>query len=291
MMTKPIVEPIYTLKHLSIFLGIPLDVLNTLIESAPKEYRPYKKPKKSGGYRIIDNPSDSLKAPQKRIKQLLLEKHPLPKAILGGVKGYGIKDYAQVHIGQSEVVCLDIKNCFPSVTNKMVFSVFRNNYLFSEEVASALTKLTTFRGKIPQGAPSSNLLLNIVIIPLCNKIDEICEKNNLKLSFWVDDVTISGKNAHQVIQDIIPIFHNYGFAIKTKKTTVMPKANQQTALGLVVNSKVSVSQKKYDQYISDLYRGISKDQIMGRTNHLEYINENQSQRFMKFCKKRLADRI
>jgi len=290
-MQNPIAEPIYTLKHLSIFLGIPLEVLNNLIDFAQTEYRPYKKTKKSGGYRIIDNPSDALKAPQKQIKKLLLELHTLPSAILGGVKGYGIKDYALVHVGQKELICLDIKNCFPSVTNKMVFSVFRNNYLFSEELASALTKLTTFRGKIPQGAPTSNLLLNIVIIPLCNEIEEICKKNNLKLSFWVDDVTISGNNARRVLQEIIPIFHKYGFAIKTKKTIVMPKSNQQTALGLVVNSKVSVSQQKYDQYISDFYNGISQDQILGRANHLEYINENQSKRFMKFVKKRLEDRI
>lgn len=290
-MQKPIVEPIYTLKHLSVFLGLPLEVLETLVVQAPKEYRPYKKEKKSGGYRTIDNPSKMLKEPQRRIKKRLLELHPLPPEIIGGVKGYGIRDYASLHIGQPEVVCFDIKNCFPTVSNRQVFRVFRENFGFSNEVSSALTKLTTYRGRLPQGSPTSNLLLNIVLIPLSKEICEICTDSNLRLSFWVDDITISGKNARAFIQDIVPIFHKYGFSLKTKKTEIMPKVVSQKTIGLIVNKKVSVRKEKYDEYIRDIYSEVGQDKIKGRLNHLEYINENQAKRFMKFAKKRLSGRF
>ena len=289
-MQKLVTEPIYTLKHLSIFLGIPLDILTQLVDTAPKQYRPYKKQKKSGGYRTIDNPSELLKEPQRRIKERLLELHPLPKEILGGVKGYGIKDYAAIHVGQPEVICLDIKNCFPSVTNDFVFQVFRNNYAFSENVASALTKLTTFRGRLPQGAPTSNLLLNIIVSPLCEEIAAVCAVRNLRHSFWVDDVTLSGEKASDCIQSIVPLFHKHGFALKTKKTEVMPRSGRQSALSLVVNNKVSVSSDKYDKFIRDTYDGLSKDQLSGRANHLEYVNPAQAARFIRFAEKRLQDR-
>lgn len=290
-MQKPIVESIYTLKHLSIYLGVPLDVLKNLAQNAPKGYRPYKQKKKDGGFRIIDNPSESLKELQRRIKKRLLELHPLPPPIMGGVKGIGIKDYATIHIGQPDVVCLDIKNCFPSVSNELVFRVYRENYGFSEQVASTLTKLTTFRGRLPQGAPSSNLLLNIVITPLCEEISKVCETNNLRHSFWVDDITISGKNTRNYIQTIVPIVHKYGFSLKTRKTEVMPKISRQTTIGLVVNDKVSISKIKYSKYIADLYQGVAVDQTTGRINHLHYINENQARRFMKFAKQRLSERV
>lgn len=283
-------EPIHTLKHLSIFLGIPLNVIKQLADSAPKHYSPYLKSKKNGGFRTIDNPSKELKAVQKRIKKRMLEPHPLPKEILGGVKGFGIKDYAKIHVGQSEVICLDIKNCFPSVKYKEVFRVYRENFSYSMEVASVLTKLTTFRGRLPQGAPTSNDLLNIAISPLCEEVAELCNAHGLRVSFWVDDITISGENASSIIQEVVLSVHKHHFAVKSQKTKIMSRLYRQSALGLTVNSKVSVSNKKYNEYISDIYNLSSEDQIAGRSIYLEYINKNQARRFLRFTKKRLEDR-
>lgn len=285
-------KPVYTSKELSILLGIPHEVLINLSENCQKKYKPFKKKKQNGEYRTIDNPIAELKTPQKRIKDRILEKVPLSPEILGGVKGRSIKDYAAIHLNQKQVVCLDIKNCFPSVSNKMVFEVFRNQLKFSKDVSSILTKLTTYRYHLPQGAPSSTSLLNIIINPMALEITDICKKSKLNVSFWVDDITISGVNAREIIQEIVPIIHKYGFSIKANKTSITYDHQKQSALGIGINKKLKINSKKYDKYISDLFDpNLNVESIRGKIEHLKFINQNQAQRFIRFAKKRLSGRL
>ncbi len=285
-------SPIYIPKELSILLGIPLAILIEISKSAQTRYRPFPLKKEDGGERIIDNPNPELKAPQKKINQLILNQFIIPPQILGGVKGCSIKDYAEIHLNQPQVVCLDIKNCFPSVSYNSVFDVYRNQLGYSKSVSSILTKLTTLKGHIPQGAPTSTSLLNIIISPMANEIAKICEENELKVSFWVDDITISGVDARNYIQTIVPIIHKNGFALKSKKTNISYGHEKQTTLNLDINRKVKINSKKYNKYISELYDpNVNMESLKGKIEHLKYINKNQAKRFIKFAKKRLADRL
>jgi RNA-directed DNA polymerase len=284
--------PIYTPKILSLRLGIPLDVLLDLSNTAHKKYKPFTQKKESGGERIIDNPNPELKAPQKKINKRILSQFILPPEILGGVKGYSIKDYAQIHLNQPQVVCLDIKNCFPSVSYKSVFEVFRDQLKYSKSVSSILTKLTTLNGYIPQGSPTSTTLLNIIISPMASEISELCKNHKLKVSFWVDDITISGVDARDIIQTIVPIIHKHGFALKSKKTTISYGHEKQTALNLAINNTVKINSQRYNAYISELYDpNINIESLKGKIEHMNYINKKQAKRFLKFAKKRLADRL
>ena len=65
---------------------------------------------------------------------------------------------------------------------------------FSPDVASVITKLTTFKGHLPQGAPTSTTLANLVFLPTGLKLNEIAKQHNLRFTIFVDDVTFSSHN-------------------------------------------------------------------------------------------------
>lgn len=277
-------EPIYTLQQLSICISVPKEIISQISAESHKLYQPFKQLKGDGKFRTIDNPQKKLKAIQKKIKQNILDKYDFPDQIMGGRKGYGIKDYLEVHINQKEVVSLDIKSCFPSVSHRQIFKIFRENYAFSKEIASILTKLTTYRGHLPQGAPSSNSLLNILLAPAAIKIAELSKKNNCNISFWVDDITLSGENPSKLIQDVVLIIHEYGFAIKSSKTKIMRSSHRQEVLNHVVNRKASILKSKQNEYLRNYFGNQSPTQIMGILAHLDYINPKQAERFRKIIK-------
>jgi len=276
--------PVYSISNLSICLGVPVEVLLDISDKSPKLYSPFKIPKVNGGFRKIDNPQPKLKAIQKKILKNILEQYTLPVQIMGGRKKYSIKDYLTLHINKPEVVSLDIKKCFPSTGYKQVFKVFRENYGYSRKNSSILTKLTTYRGYLPQGAPSSNMLLNIIITPAALEIASLCERSGCQVSFWVDDITISGESPHELIQQVIAILHKNGFAIGTSKTKIMKQSTRQEVLNHIVNRKISVSKSKYSEYLHRYFGKISQDEISGILNYLEYINPKQARRLRKLVK-------
>jgi len=278
-------ERIFTLKRLSIVLGIPPEVLLDFSETAVEHYHPYIQTK-GAKKRKISNPSEALKAIQKKISKKILSLVPLPAEILGGRKGMSIKENAKIHLRQPEVVTIDLRDCFPSISFKTVFDLFRNDFGYSKEVSSILTKLTTYRRSLPQGGVTSGDLVNILLIPLCGKIRSIIRVGN-RLSLWVDDITFSGKNVHQYCQEVVNIIQMFGYRTRSKKVKVMTNNHPQTVTGTMVNSKVSVPKKKIEIYLSDFRnKAVSDLSTSGRVIHTSFINPVQARRL----KKRIAVR-
>jgi RNA-directed DNA polymerase len=168
--------------------------------------------------RPIDNPDDALKRVQTRIKDRLLDPVALPAFICGGVPGRSTKTNARRHCRQPVVVALDIKNFFGSVTNRQIAAVWRRDFGASSEVAWLLTRLTTYSGHLPQGAPTSTALANLVITPIAAEIHNKCRSRGLPFSIDVDDITISGKGAGQMISDVARMIAVGGFPAFVRAT-------------------------------------------------------------------------
>lgn len=150
--------------------------------------------------RTINPPKPELKTIQKRINAYLVEHIKMPSYAFGGVKGKDNIQNARFHKGQKYVFQSDLKDFFPFITNKMVYAMFVENG-FSPDVASLLTKLTTFKGHLPQGSPTSTTIANLVFMPVGNEIQSIAEREGLRFTTFVDDVTISSQ---QDFKGIVP---------------------------------------------------------------------------------------
>ena len=185
-----------------------------------KPPRPFQK-NPSSKTRPIDNPRGDLKKVQRRINRMLLRPTCFPDNMFGAVPRRSVMDNAELHLKASLLVTIDVKSCFPSITNVHVYSVWRNFLGCSTEVASILTKLTTFDRHLPQGAATSPLLSNLFIWMIDEPIRSACDERSVIYSTWIDDLAFSSGRSCEMISRSAKILQHHGLRISRSKVKIM----------------------------------------------------------------------
>lgn len=227
---------INTPKHLAFVLKVDLKEIKSILKNIDNYYREkiivkidkFGKPKldsKGNPKQRIINPSiNRLKVIQKRIQKNILLKLDMPDYAYGAVKGRDNVINAKKHQGKKYKFTTDLKDFFPSITNKSVYEMFVEED-FSHEVSSMLTKLTTYKGKIPQGAPTSSTLANLVFRKTGDLLDKFSKDNDLTFTSFVDDMTFSSPNDFkEIVPEILNII-TADFRISHKKTNYSRNPN------------------------------------------------------------------
>ncbi|MFA5135882.1 MAG: reverse transcriptase family protein [Patescibacteria group bacterium] len=269
-------------------LGEEIQQLERIARNVDPYYNPFQK-KKGKKIRQIDNPRGELKLIQSKIKDRILSKLSLPENMLGGVKGKSIKDNACIHKDQKVVVNIDLKNCFPNISHKMIFAIYRNVLCYSTKLSSLLTKLTTYEGHLPQGSPASTILANLALIPLYNSIKEYTDFHKLNMSMWVDDITVSGDYADNHLMQIVKMVQNHCFSLSNGKINIMKHGMKkpQIVTGLAVNKTVGIPKEKMALYINEIKQlllnpqTVKKSSLDGKLKHVKYINQKQYKKLDK----------
>jgi hypothetical protein len=212
-----------------------------------------KKPDGKTKVRHIDNPHKKypLRGLQKAIhtKLLVPEVKLLPSPLIGGIKGRKLIEHLNSHTGKPTVICMDLQNCFPNISQQRVFKTWQ--YLgYNDELAKLLARITTIRGYLPQGPPTSPLLCNFVLSDMAREIEALCTANNLAYTQFIDDICISGDDhvTRAIVGEIHRIAHSYGQTINNDKTDIMDSKHRQHSMRIALNNKPKVQQK----YIHDL---------------------------------------
>lgn len=234
-------SPIRTPNALAWRIHVRLHRLRFLAENAVRHYRPFKKISKGGKSRLIHNPDSDLKEVQKRIDVLILKRVLVQPNLHGGVYGRSPRTNAEVHLGRRRVVRIDVRDFFPSITSYQVYRVFIDQLSCTPPVAKILTPLTTYRGCIPLGAPTSMSLANMALADADEEIREIAELAGVDYTRFVDDIVFSGEHSMKLIADTIDILRRAGFSVSRRKIQVMPRNIPQIVTGYCVNLKRSPS--------------------------------------------------
>lgn len=171
----------------------------------------------NGKMREISNPCDELKMIQRTIRERLLLPFPLSSIVYSDVPGLSAERAAAQHLHQSHVGSADIRDCYNSMTNAMVFHVFRHMLRLGDSLAALLTRLTTLRGHIPHGAPTSGALANLILSPLDVELERIAAELDLRITRYVDNIDFSGSRTYEAFLPIIAAVQSLGFAVKRKK--------------------------------------------------------------------------
>jgi RNA-directed DNA polymerase len=179
-------------------------------------YRPFLV-KRGAKVRQFDRPGGALKFLQCKIKSTLLATFPFPHALHGCVRGRSPLTNARQHLDQPLVVKIDLADFYPSVTCRMVHSVWQNDFRFGPPIATLLTRLTTYKGHLPQGAPTSGYLANVVLLPAAKEIESIAFAMGCTVTFFVDDIAISGQRARESLTSIIGVIGETGFVTTTRQ--------------------------------------------------------------------------
>ncbi len=226
------------------------------------DYARFTLPKRAGGVRTIEAPSEKLKAVQRRVLQRLLNPLKLSPSATGFVRGRSIVDNARPHVGQGVVINLDLADFFPGITVAQVERAFRG-LGWDADAARLLGRLCTHEGRLPQGAPTSPCISNLVCRKLDARLAALARAHKGAYTRYADDLTLSfpglGRNkrlrksrrearppqpiwpSRKLLTTIRQIIEAEGFRIQLKKRVRLQRPHQrQSATGLVVNDKVNL---------------------------------------------------
>ncbi len=267
------VPVIFDFKHLSLLLGYePMEL--TFYLYAPEEsfYTRFQIPKKSGGVRDIEVPSDRLKSIQRWILRNILENIMTHDSCYGFKKGKSIYDNALLHVGKDCVLNMDLKDFFPSITQEDVFYVFYNMG-YTKKVSYYLAKFLTKAGVLPQGSPASPIISNIVAEHMDKRLSKLAESYNAIYSRYADDITFSGAtNITNMIPAVRKIVCEENFQVNEEKTRYSYYYQRQEVTGLIVNKKVSIPK----EYLRELKQEIYYCKKYGVNSHLQKTENHKS---------------
>ncbi len=245
------------------FIGVKLQTLTYLlyIKKIYNCYNTLEIPKKNGDTRTICVPNKNLKKVQKKLynklstyyDEIKTQNNFTSKISHGFEKNRSIVTNAEVHKNKRYVVNLDLLDFFPSINFGRVRSYFiKNNYFeINDDIATILAQLTCYKGTLPQGAPTSPLIANMICNIMDIRILKIAKKYRLDYTRYADDLTFSTNNKYflndydKFLEDIKNIIHRSGFELNSKKTRLLFSNSRQEVTGLVVNKKISVPKEYY----------------------------------------------
>ena len=151
------------------------------------------------------------------------------------------------------VLNLDLENFFDSFHFGRVKGFFEknNDFKMAPEVAIVVAQLTCYKGVLPQGAPTSPIITNLICNILDMRILKIAKKYRLDYTRYADDLSFSTNDKKfltvytMFYKEINKEINNVGLHINEKKTRLQFKDSRQTVTGLIVNKKVNINHNFY----------------------------------------------
>ncbi len=226
--------------------------------------------------REINSPMPDLKYYQKSICINILAGIPVSEYAAAYKKGASIKNATAVHIDKPMILKLDIKNFFGSILYKNVQEMFlKQGYDYF--MATTLATLCCYKGRLPQGTPTSPAISNIVMREFDDQVSHFCNARNIAYTRYSDDMTFSGSfDSNEVIEFVKNKLNKSGFQLNNKKTKLIKQGQRQTVTGVVVNEKQQLPKgyrKQIRQEIHYCQKYSVKSHIL-HTNLTAYIRPN-----------------
>lgn len=262
-------------------LGIRLGVFLDEHPDISEHYRTFQIPKRSGGFREICAPEDDIKAIQEDILKIFTKKLKfLPhNAAHGFTKHRNCKTALEVHKrhGSRWFLKLDIKDFFPNTTQENLKEAMKKVYpfcLMDSYTMNRVIKICTLYNETPQGAPTSPMLTNMVMVPIDVAITKYCKEHNLIYTRYADDILISSKVDFnwQEVQDTIDTLLGH-YVLKKEKTRYGSFNGRNWNLGLMYNNKyeITVGHKKKQLVKNMVHNYTTKEELRTYENWYKLI--------------------
>lgn len=237
-LVKNNVPIILDVDHFALLIGVDRSEINKITFSTESFYREFSIQKKRGGERLISVPYPTLSFIQKWIKNEILDKALLNECAHGFVQKKSVITNARIHLGQSKLLKMDIKDFFPSINRKRVINVFQK-FGYSNNVSFFLASMCIKDDKLPQGGATSPSISNIVAKKFDYRLTKLSERYKLKYTRYADDLTFSGNYIPSTLIDLISkILIEEGFNPNNEKTRLISGQGKKIITGISVGSNV-----------------------------------------------------
>jgi RNA-directed DNA polymerase len=251
-----------TVGDLATMLGFKPAALGYVARKHPDKdkYKEFYIPKRSGGQRVIHAPIDSLKLAQRRLaavlEDCLLEIETglgvRYRLAHGYRKKHSILTNAAVHCRQRYVFNFDLADFFPSIHFGRVrgFFISNRNFELHPNIALLIAQLTCHEAKLPQGAPTSPIISNLIGNILDIRLSKLAKANGCAYTRYADDITIStsrpqfpegiavqvpGSNAWTLGKEASALVAACRFKVNASKTRMQFWRSRQEVNSIVVN--------------------------------------------------------
>ncbi|MDM8532747.1 reverse transcriptase domain-containing protein [Anaerolineales bacterium HSG25] len=253
--------------------------------SKTSHYVRFKIAKKTGGERLISAPMPRLKSAQQWILETILNRVTPHDAAHGFRHERSIVTNARPHVGAEVVINLDLKDFFPTVSYKRVKGLFRSlgyseatatifGLLCTEpeivevELDSETYFVATSERFLPQGAPTSPAISNLICRRLDRRLTKMAIEHGFTYTRYADDLSFSAsghdlRNICNILGQTESIVSHEGFLVHPDKTRVLRQSRQQEVTGVVVNQHLNVSRKTLKRFRAVLYQ-IERDGPEGK---------------------------
>lgn len=227
-------DELHSLRGLARLLGIPKHQLQQLAARPDFHYDPFtvRRGKKE---RDIDNPLAWLKGVQRAIRRRILMNHQVSESARACVKGGSPLKHAKALTGHRSLAEADLKNCYPSMSSETAYKLYRS-LGFGVRNASILTKLTTWQGHLPQGAPTSDMLANLILRAVDERAKEIADAHGLVYSRCMDGFVIAGHDTRAALGLIITEILKERLPVRASKIWNQTRGKAQIVAGYNVNT-------------------------------------------------------
>jgi RNA-directed DNA polymerase len=266
---QPLIENevpiIFDFKHLCLLLGRTPEYLASAINSNTEHYRTFKIPKKKSGFREITAPYPALMECQYWIYHNVLKKIKIHPAAQGFTFNKSIITNSTIHIRQKQFLKIDLKDFFPSIKINRIINVFKK-LGYNHRVSFYLASLCCYTDELPQGAPTSPILSNIIAKPLDARLFAFAKKLNLKYTRYADDLAFTGENIPSIfIEYITQIIEDLNLEVNGKKTILQKQKGKRVLTGIsIADNEIKIPR----EYKRNLKQEIHFIKTYGLSSHI-----------------------
>lgn len=261
-----------TFRSVADLLGIPAKNLGYILHQVPEaqKYHSFCISKKGGKTRQIDAPSAQLKAVQRSLSKILYEcaaeirrKHQGKSASFGFKIGQNIIENAQRHVKRRWVFNIDLSDYFGHINFGRIYQFFIKNedFKLDPKVAAIIAQIACYQDKLPQGAPCSPIISELVSSFLDYRLARLASKHRCSYSRYADDITFATSEKQfpadiavpdpaspqgwQCAPALLDRIEKSGFVVNPSKTRMSSRDSRQVVTGLTVNRFPNVQEGYY----------------------------------------------
>jgi RNA-directed DNA polymerase len=251
------------------YLGLAAPELKKIWYYRRRMYHRFSIAKGKNGLRRISAPDERLKFLQHKLAGKLAELYQPRKPVHGFVVQRSIKTNALAHLGRRFVVNIDLKDFFPTIKQNRVEGMLSSLGIDSR-MAEIIAHICCNNRHLPQGAPSSPLLSNMICFRLDKELMTIAKESRCIYTRYADDITFSSHQPPNAIFETAPpssgrfstqllssrlrnAFEGNGFTVHPDKLHYADRHSRRIVTGIKINESLNVDRRYVRNIRAALY--------------------------------------
>lgn len=257
------------------YLGLGAAELKKIWYYRRRMYQHFSIAKGPNKVRMISAPNKRLKFLQRKLADKLTELYQPRNPVHGFVAERSVKTNALAHLHRRFVVNIDLKDFFPTISQNRVDGML-SSLGIDARVVKIIAQICCDNGHLPQGAPSSPVLSNMICFRLDKNLMGVAKEARCIYTRYADDITFS---SHQpliaLFETTLPpagrfspdlfapklrdVFQQNGFTINPDKAHYADRHSRRIVTGLKINELLNVDRR----YVRNIRAALHSIETLG----------------------------